>query len=121
MVIRIETDACLVGCPGCGVAAVAHDRMLVECRDLAAFGRPARLCWIKRRWRCEESRCAMRSWSEESASFSARCLLTRRAAAECCAQVGRNARPVTQMAAELGVWPDTVMDAVAEHRRALGR
>jgi transposase len=103
VIIRIETSAELVGCRGCGVVAVAQDRMDVEYRDLAAFGRPARLQWSKRRWRCEEPRCAMRTWTESSPSFSARCLLTNRAGAECCRQVGRNARPVSQMADELGV------------------
>ena len=39
--------------------------------------------------------------------------------AECCLQVGRNARPVTQMAAELGVCWDTVMAAVREHGEPL--
>lgn len=119
LVIRIETRAELVGCPGCGVVAVAHDRMEVEYRDLAAFGRPARLSWSKRRFRCEEPACAMRTWTESSASFSARCLLTNRAGAECCRQVGRNARPVSQMAAELGVCWDTVMAAVREHGEPL--
>ena len=107
------------GLPGCGVVARAHDRMVVEYRDLAAFGRPARLVWIKRRWRCEEPGCATRSWTESSPCFSSRCLLTRRAAAECCRQVGRNARPVTQMASELGVCWDTVMDAIREHGEPL--
>jgi transposase len=119
VVIRIELSAALVGCPGCGVVARAHDRMRVEYRDLPAFGRPARLVWCKRRFRCEEPLCAMRTWSEESAACSARCLLTDRAGAECCRQVGRHARPVTQMAAELGVCWDTVMDAVREHGEPL--
>ncbi len=48
VVIRIETTGGLVGCPGCGVRAVAHARTQVELRDLAAFGRPARLVWCKR-------------------------------------------------------------------------
>src|SRR5437016_5730241 len=42
VLIRIETTLELVGCPGCGVVATAHDRMAVAYRDLAAFGRPAR-------------------------------------------------------------------------------
>ncbi len=117
--IQIETSADRVGCPACGVVATAHDRMPVECRDLAVFGRPARLVWAKRRWRCGESLCATKTWSEESTAFSARCLLTRRAAAECCRQVGRNARPVRQMADELGVCWHTVMDAVREHGNPL--
>ncbi len=119
VVIQIETSADRVGCPGCGVVATAHDRMPVEYRDLAVFGRPARLVWAKRRWRCEEPLCATRTWSEESTAFSSRCLLTRRAAAECCRQVGRNARPVSQMADELGVCWQTVMGAVREHGKPL--
>ena len=99
---EVETTTVLVGCPQCGVIATAHDRMSVEYRDLAAFGRPARLRWDKRRWRCEDSLCATRTWTESSPEFSARCLLTHRAGRECCRQVGLNARPVSQMARELG-------------------
>lgn len=119
VIIRIETSVEAVGCPGCGVVARSHDRMTVEYRDLAVFGRPARLSWSKRRWRCEEPMCAKRTWSEESPSFSSRCLLTNRAGVECCRQVGLNARPVTQMARELGVCWDTVMAAVREHGEPL--
>ncbi len=119
VVIGIELVAELVGCPGCGVLARSHDRMMVEYRDLAAFGRPARLRWRKRRFRCEESACAMRTWTETSPVFSGRCLLTDRAGRECCLQVGVNARPVAQMARELGVCWDTVMAAVREHGQPL--
>jgi transposase len=119
VIIRIETDAKLVGCPRCGVVATAQDRMAVEYRDLAAFGRPARLVWRKRRWRCEEAACQERTWTETSPAFSARCLLTNRAGLECCLQVGLNARPVAQMARELGVCWDTVMAAVREHGQPL--
>ena len=119
VVIAIESVGELVGCPRCGVVARAHGRTAVDYRDLAAFGRPARLRWSKRRWRCEEPACATRTWTEDSPAFSARCLLTNRAGAECCRQVGRNARPVSQMATELGVCWDTVMDAVREHGEPL--
>lgn len=119
VVIRIETTRRLVGCPGCGVRAVAHARTRVELRDLAAFGRPARLVWCKRRWRCEEPACPVRTWTETSPAFSSRCLLTRRAGLEACLQVGRNARPVRQLADELGVCWDTVMDAVWEYGQPL--
>jgi transposase len=119
VVIEIEMVDALVGCPGCGVIARAHGRVAVDYRDLAAFGRPARLRWSKRRWRCEEPLCSTRTWTESSPWFSSRCLLTDRAAAEPCRQVGRNARPVIQMAHELGVCWDTVMDAVREHGEPL--
>lgn len=118
LVTRLETSAELVGCPGCGVAT-AHDRMAVEHRDLAAFGRPARLVRDKRRWRCEEPSCDERTTTETSPWFSARCLLTNRAGAECCRQVGRNARAVSQMADELGVCWATMMAAVREHGEPL--
>jgi transposase len=119
VLIEIETTPELVGCPGCGVVATAQDRMAVEYRDLAAFGRPARLVWRKRRFRCEEPECPQRTWTETSPAFSARCLLTNRAGLECCLQVGLNARPVAQMARELGVCWDTVMAAVREHGEPL--
>jgi hypothetical protein len=119
VLVRIETTADLVGCPGCGIVATAQDRMAVAYRDLAAFGRPARLVWSKRRWRCAEPGCCVRTWTEGSAAFSARCLLTNRAGRECCLQVGLNARPVAQMARELGVCWHTVMAAVSEHGEPL--
>ncbi len=119
VVIRIEMTTRLVGCPGCGVVARAHGRFEVDYRDLAVFGRPARLRWSKRRFRCEEPECQVRTWTETSPAFSGRCVLTRRAGLECCLQVGRNARPVSQMARELGVCWDTVMEAVREHGEPL--
>lgn len=101
--IEIETTADRVGCPGCGVRAEAQDRMVVEIRDLPAFGRPARLVWRKRRWRCREVLCAERTWTEISEHVSTRAVLTRRAGVAACRQVGQNARPVSQLADELGV------------------
>lgn len=78
VVIRIETEPCLVGCAEGGVVAVAHDQMEVEYRDLAAFGWPARRRWSKRRWRCEESRCAAKTWTEPSPAYSPALPLRRR-------------------------------------------
>jgi transposase len=119
VIVVVELIAATVGCPRCGVVARSHGRSAVDYRDLAAFGRPARLRWWKRRFRCEEPACAATTWSESSPAFSARCLLTDRAGLECCLQVGLNARPVAQMARELGVCWDTVMAAVAEHGEPL--
>jgi transposase len=115
LVIRIETIAVVVGCAACGTRAEAQDRMTVEIRDLACFGRPARLVWNKRRWRCPEADCEAKTWTETSAHFASRALLTRRAGAEVTRQVGENARPVAQLADELGVCWWTVMAAVIEY------
>jgi transposase len=115
VLVVIESVHDMVGCSVCGVRAEAHERMDVEVRDLACFGRPVRLVWRKRRWRCLDPDCDARTWTEESPAVSSRHVLTRRAGLEACRQVGRNARPVASLARELGVGWWTVMDAVDEH------
>jgi len=115
VVIRVETTTARVFCRTCGVRAEPHDRMRVDIRDLACFGRPARLVWIKRRWRCREALCPARTWTEHSDHVDAQAVLTRRAGVEACRQVGENARPVAQLADELGVCWWTIMNAVTEH------
>jgi transposase len=89
--------------------------MPVDVRDLAGFGRPTRLRWMKRRWRCREPRCAAQTWTETSEHLDAQVVLTRRAGVEACCRVGDNARPVSQLADELGVCWRTAMSAVIEH------
>ncbi|MDP1821244.1 MAG: transposase family protein, partial [Acidimicrobiales bacterium] len=85
--------------------------MPIPIRDLACFGRPARLVWRKRRWRCPERACAAKTWTEHSEHVDAQVVLTRRAGAEACRQVGENARPVAGVAEEMGVCWWTVMNA----------
>ncbi len=80
--ITVETTADFVGCGACGIRAVAHERKLVAIRDLACFGRPARLVWRKRRWRCVEPACEAKTWTEDSEHVDAQVVLTRRAGAE---------------------------------------
>ena len=115
LVVVIESVHDFVGCRECGVRAEAQDRTEVEVRDLACFGRPVRLVWRKRRWRCVDPDCEAKTWTETSPAVSSRQVLTRRAGLEACRQVGMNARPVASLARELGVCWWTVMDAVEEH------
>lgn len=115
LVIAIESTAVVVGCAGCGVRAQAQDRTTIHVRDLACFGRPTRLVWRKRRWRCREVLCEVKTWTEVSPAAMARQLITWRAGLEACRQVGELARPVSTVAAELGVCWWTVMNAVIEH------
>jgi transposase len=119
VVVLIESTATVVGCLGCGVEAEAHDRMPVEMRDLPCFGRPARLVWLKRRWRCPEADCPMKTWTEQSEHLPSRCLLSARAGAEACRQVGELARPVSKVAEEMGVCWWTAMGAVEFHGKPL--
>ena len=115
LVIAIESTDATAWCAACATRAEAHDRMTVQLRDLACFGRPARLVWRKRRWRCREERCDAKTWTEDSEHVDAQAVITRRAGMEACRQVGENARPVSQVADEFGVCWWTVMNAVVEH------
>ncbi len=115
LVITIESVAVLVGCGRCGVRAEAQDRMPIDIRDLTCFGRPARLVWIKRRWRCADANCNAKTWTGHSDHVDAQAVLTHRTGAEACRQVGEEARPVSRVAAELEVCWWTVMNAVTEH------
>jgi transposase len=115
LVVTIETTADFVGCSGCGTRAQSQDRVSVAVRDLPCFGRPARLVWRKRRWRCREPLCETKTWTERSEQLDAQVVLTRRAGAEACRQVGELARPVSRVAEEFGVCWWTVMNAVIEH------
>jgi hypothetical protein len=96
LVVGIETTATVVGCEDCGTRAEAHDRVEVAIRDLPCFGRPARLVWRKRRWRCRAPLCERKTWTERSEHLDAQVVLTRRAGAEACRQVGELARPVVE-------------------------
>jgi len=115
LVVTIESEADVMGCGRCGVRAESQDRMTIDIRDLTCFGRPCRLRWIKRRWRCIDADCEAKTWTERSPHVDAQAVLTRRAGTEACRQVGEEARPVARVAAELGVCWWTVMNAVTEH------
>jgi transposase len=115
LVITVETTAEVVGCPSCGVRAEAQDRMPLAIRDLSCFGRPVRLVWRKRRWRCREELCDAKTWTETDAAALPRHLITWRAGVEACRQVGELARPVSKLATELGVCWWTIMNSVIEH------
>ncbi len=84
----VETTAERDWCDGCGVAAVAHGRRLVQVRDLPSAGRPVTLLWVKRLWRCPEPACPRRTWTARSEHIRARASLTERARREACRLVG---------------------------------
>jgi transposase len=115
LVIKVETTAVVAGCLDCGTRAESQDRVSVAVRDLPCFGRPVRLVWVKRRWRCREPLCVTKTWTETSEHLDAQVVLTRRAGAEACRQVGQLARPVSKVAEESGVCWWTIMNAVIEH------
>lgn len=119
LTVTVETVSVLVGCWVCGVRAEPQDRLPVTYRDLECFGRPVRLVWRKRRWRCRDVDCEAKTWTEAHEGFSHRCLLTRRAGVEATVQIGRHARPVSGQATRFGVAWETIHNAVEEYGRPL--
>jgi transposase len=117
--LLVETTADRVGCRSCGVRAVGHGRRRVEVRDLPIAGRPVRLVWAKRIWRCGESLCTTATWTEQDAEIGSRASLTRRARIEICRRVGQDADSVAQVAREFGIGWHTAMAAVREHGELL--
>ena len=57
LVLDIESCDRCAGCPGCGVIAQGHGRVVVEVIDAPWAGVPARIRWHKRRWICRETTC----------------------------------------------------------------
>ena len=109
----VETTADLVGCPRCGVRALGHGRSEVQVRDLPASGRPVRLVWRKRRWRCVDPDCGGGSFTESSELIEG--CLTARAAAEICRLVGEEGRSVASVARTFGVGWHRAWAAVVRH------
>ena len=47
LVLEVESCDPVTGCPGCGVIATGHSRMVVEVIDAPWSGRPVRIRWRK--------------------------------------------------------------------------
>ena len=115
--LLVQTTEALVGCPDCGVVATAHGRREHLVRDVSAGGRPVLLVWRKRLWRCAETACPRRTWTETHPDVAARAALTQRARRWGCREVGQYGRTVAAIAVLLGVGWNTVLRAV----RAFGQ
>jgi transposase len=110
----VETIRDVGWCRGCGVRAHSTGRSAVLVRDVDAFGRPVRLRWVKRRWRCPEPACDVRTWTERAAAVGARMSMTDRARMRACRRVGRDGESVAAVARDVGVGWHTIMRAVVD-------
>ena len=107
-------------CGGCGGVVWSKGTSRVRLVDLPVFGRPVRLVWHKQRWCCPAGGCGVGSFTEIAEEIaSARAALTARAGRWATVQVGRDARPVSDVAAELGCDWHTVNRAVVAWGEAL--
>ena len=109
--IHLETAEPNRFCKVCGMAGVVKDRPLSRYADLPFGGQQAVLVWHKYRWSCPGGD---PSWTEERGDIATRysSAMTWRAAVWATIAVGRHVRPVSQVAAELGVAWNTLMDTV---------
>jgi len=120
LAVFVEQAGDRPGCLGCGGRPVVKDRETVELVDLPAFGRQTRLCWRKVRWSCPNGDCAMTTWTwADPRIAAARLVMTDRAGRWVTEQVGRYARSVNEIAAELGCDWHTVNDTVVAYGSAL--
>ena len=66
LMLDIESCDRCAGCPGCGVIAQGHGRVVVEVIDADWAGVPARIRWHKRHWICREHTCETVTFLERS-------------------------------------------------------
>jgi transposase len=121
LVITVETDAEVTGCPECGVLAVGHGRRRVAAADAPCFGVPVRLVWLKRIWRCAEIDCGAGTWSETHPLIGPRAVLTSRAIGWAVDALAHDDTTVSALARHLKVDWHTLWNAVrAEAYRRTG-
>ena len=102
--VRIGRRAVRPACERCGGLLWSDGERVVSLVDLPAFGRPARLVWHKRRWRCAQPRCSAGAVTGQGPEIAPpREELTARAGRWATRRAGR-ARPVDEVAEELGSW-----------------
>ena len=115
VVLDVETDRRLTGCPRCGVLADWQGRRVHEVADAPAFGRPVRVRWSKWFWRCAESACPTWTFSEAHPIAPARAKLTARAAAWAVGMLRTDDTTVAALARRLRVGWHTLWRAIQQH------
>ena len=112
LLLGVETGENVTGCADCGVIAVGHGRRQVRLHDIPCFGRPVRLLWAKRVWRCPDPDCPRTTFTEEHPLAGPRAKLTARAAGWATDALQHFDTSVSALAHQLGVSWHTVWDAV---------
>lgn len=111
--VVVESAPAPMGCRACGVLVGSHGRRDVALIDVPCFGRPVQLVWRKRTWRCTETACTGKAFTEQHAALARpRALLTSRAAWWAVGQLRREHASVAGMARQLGTTWRTVWRAI---------
>lgn len=112
LVLTVETDADVGGCPECGVVAVGHGRRVHQVADAPCFGVSTVVRWRKRVFRCAEPACAVRTFSEQHELIRPRAKLTSRAIGWATDALADDDTTVSALPRHLGVDWHTCWDAV---------
>ena len=113
LVVGVESPRAPMGCPSCGVIAGSHGRSDVTLVDSPCFDRPVRVVWRKRTWRCEESLCPTKVFTEQNPDVAApRALLTTRACWWAINQIRREHASISGIARQLGTTWNTVWSSI---------
>ena len=113
LVVEVESEPTLMGCPACGVVAHGHGRVVVGLVDAPAMGRPVRLRWRKRRWVCPDPGCPVGTFVEQDERVAApRSSLTTRACRWAIEQIRREHASVNGIRRQLGTGWRTVWDSI---------
>jgi transposase len=111
--VEVESPPRVEGCRTCGVVASSHGRRTVRLVDTPCFGRPVRLVWRKRTWRCAEPACTGGSFTEQHDDLARpRALLTTRACWWAVGQLRREHASVAGIARQLGTTWRTVWRSI---------
>ena len=113
--LHVETPAAVVWCAGCGSRAVGHGRTRTQVRDLPISGVPTVMVFSRRRWRCPEALCSVRTWSEQIDAIAPRAVLTERARQRIADMVNTEGSSVAAAAVEFGVGWHAAHDAVIDY------
>jgi transposase len=117
---RVEVEATSPpGCPTCGVISVrVHSRRRQRVRDVPVAG-ALEVIWCKRRWFCDEWRCARGTFWESTIEVPPRSRSTVRLRSALVAAVASSGRAVSETARAHGVSWWLVQAAVTAAARAL--
>ncbi|MGL5849285.1 MAG: ISL3 family transposase [Phycicoccus sp.] len=119
LMVTVESEAAVMGCPTCGVLAHGHGRVEVRLVDAPSFGRPVRIVWRKRRWVCPDPGCPVATFVEQDERVAVpRSSLTARACTWAIEQLRREHASVNGIRRQLGVGWRTVWEAIEPQLKA---
>ena len=94
-------------CPGCGtVSGQVHEYVLAGPRDVRRGPDELRVCWVKRRWKCQQERCGRKTFTESVPQVPPRCRVTARLREQAGSEVAERGVTPAEAARHAGVsWP----------------